>query len=136
MGRSACFLSFVGATVNSRSRERFRRHPFAEWIVLYTIIRKQLCLPERRLQLQSWGRRRWPQRTPTLSAQACQWPRYLSHLNAVTISLDLAPTDSFVWSSPRIAAVKLLGCVDIHGTLSPIPHQACVSNVMLHNATT
>lgn len=56
------------------------------------------------------------------------------HLHAVPVHFDLAPADRLVRPRPRVAAVKLLRRVDIHGTLGAVAHQARVGDVVLDQA--
>ena len=53
------------------------------------------------------------------------------HLDAVAVQLDLPPADSLVRPRARIAAVKLLRRVDVHGTLGAIAHKVCIGDVVL-----
>lgn len=56
------------------------------------------------------------------------------HLHAVPAHLDLAPADRLVRPRPRVAAVKLLRRVDVHGALGPVAHQARVGDVVFDQA--
>src|SRR5437016_1972703 len=65
------------------------------------------------------------------------WKHYCSFcidLDALSTYLNLSPADSLVRSGAGIAAIKLLCCVNVHGTLRTTAHSASIRNVMLNHA--
>ena len=57
-----------------------------------------------------------------------------THLDGIGANLDLAPRDGLVRAGAGVAAVKLLGRVDVDGRLGAVAHEAGVCDVVLDEA--
>eukprot|EP00955_Chlamydomonas_euryale_P008555 91111-Chlamydomonas_euryale.AAC.6 len=56
-----------------------------------------------------------------------------TYLDWLGINLDLAPADCLIGPRPAVAAIELLGCVDIHRKVGAIAHQVRIADVMTHS---
>mmetsp|Transcript_6593 Transcript_6593/g.14353 ORF Transcript_6593/g.14353 Transcript_6593/m.14353 type:complete len:419 (-) Transcript_6593:4-1260(-) len=54
-----------------------------------------------------------------------------AHLNRLGVDPNLTPADRLVGTRPAVAPVELVPRVDVHGKVSPVPHQVGVARVVL-----
>ena len=69
------------------------------------------------------------------SARDAQTVAVFTHLHALRISFDLAPADRLIRPCAGITAIELVRGINVDCALSTVPHETCVRNVMLHNAS-